>query len=146
MPRRAYMRFDTGRRSSAAVAAAASAALHSGMADFDDLSFDRDRRPLPDPVLLEESPSFTPWLIVALVLLVAAIGALWYFVLRAKTEAPSKAVAQTTVDLPRPPARRAAEPGDAIDLPPLDQTDAVVRTLVGRLSSHPAVAAWLTTN
>ena len=34
----------------------------------------------------------------------------------------------------------------AIDLPPLDETDAVVRDLVKALSSHPGVAAWLTTN
>jgi hypothetical protein len=31
-------------------------------------------------------------------------------------------------------------------LPPLDETDALVRQLVDRLSSHPAVAAWLTTD
>jgi hypothetical protein len=116
------------------------------MADFDDLSLDRDRRPAPNPIAPEESPRFAPWLIAAIVLLVLALGALWYFVLRSRTELPPKTVAETTVDLPRPPARRTAEPGEAIDLPPLDQSDGVVRTLVERLSSHPAVAAWLTTN
>lgn len=39
-----------------------------------------------------------------------------------------------------------AESGDQILLPPLEETDALVRQLVGRLSSHPAVAAWLTTD
>lgn len=83
------------------------------------------------------------WVIGAGAALLAALGALWYFGTRASAPppAPSKAVEQTTVDLPR----RAAEPGDKIDLPPLDQTDALIRTLVERLSSHPAVAAWLTT-
>jgi len=119
-------------------------ALHSGMADFNDLSFDHDRPGTPDPIA-PESPSYAPWLIGALVLLAVALGALWYFVLRARTEPPKK-VAETTVDVPRPPARRTAEPGEAIDLPPLDQTDALVRTLVGRLSSNPVAAAWLTTN
>jgi hypothetical protein len=33
-----------------------------------------------------------------------------------------------------------------LDLPPLDQTDALVRQLVGALSSHPRVAAWLATD
>jgi hypothetical protein len=33
-----------------------------------------------------------------------------------------------------------------LDLPPLDQTDALVRQLVGGLSSHPRVAAWLATD
>ena len=36
---------------------------------------------------------------------------------------------------------RAAE----IDLPPLPQTDPVVRELVARLSSHPTMTAWLAT-
>ena len=113
------------------------------MADFNDLSFDPDRPGTPDPIAPESS--FAPWMIGALVLLAFALGALWYFVLRPRTEPPKK-VAETTVDVPRPPARRTAEPGEAIDLPPLDQTDALVRTLVGRLSSSPVAAAWLTTS
>jgi hypothetical protein len=32
---------------------------------------------------------------------------------------------------------------DRIDLPPLDQTDPLVRNLVKQISSHPSVAAWL---
>ena len=32
-----------------------------------------------------------------------------------------------------------------IDLPPLPQTDPIVRELVARLSSHPTIAAWLAT-
>jgi hypothetical protein len=44
---------------------------------------------------------------------------------------------------PDRPLGIAAEP---IELPPLDQTDALVRTLVGDLSSHPRVAAWLATD
>jgi hypothetical protein len=35
---------------------------------------------------------------------------------------------------------------EAIDLPPLNQTDAVVRELVKRISSHPGIAAWLATD
>jgi hypothetical protein len=119
------------------------------MADFDDLSFNANRPPARAPEPPEPpaaSPISTAALIGAAVVLVAAIGALWYFGIHDRTPAPSaKTVSETTVDLTKPPARRGAEPGDAIDLPPLDQTDALVRTLVGRLSSHPVVAAWLTT-
>jgi hypothetical protein len=114
------------------------------MADFDDLSLDGNRPRPPDPLTPDESSIPLAWLIAAAVLLVLSVGALWYFVLRDRTP-PRKTVAETTVDMPRPPARR-AEPGEAIDLPPLDQSDAIVRALVARLSSHPAVAAWLTTN
>lgn len=115
------------------------------MPSFDDLSLSRS--PEPEPVL--PGPSSSPrWPTAALVLIALALGLglLWYFVMRAKIPPPSRAVAQTTVDLPRPPARSAAEPGEQIDLPPLDQSDALMRTLVGRLSSHPVAAAWLTTN
>jgi hypothetical protein len=51
-----------------------------------------------------------------------------------------------------PPAPTAAAPAvplggsPAIDLPPLDQSDALVRQLVAQLSSHPRVAAWLATD
>ena len=114
------------------------------MADFDDVSLDNDLPRPRDPLTPDESSIPVAWLIAAAVLLVLSVGALWYFVLRDRTT-PPKTVAETTVDLPRPPARR-AESGEAIDLPPLDQSDAIVRTLVARLSSHPAVAAWLTTN
>jgi hypothetical protein len=36
--------------------------------------------------------------------------------------------------------------GDAIELPPLDQSDPLVRRLFGAISSHSRVAAWLTTD
>ena len=39
-----------------------------------------------------------------------------------------------------------AAPGEDIELPPLGESDALVRLLVGRLSTHPAVAAWLATD
>jgi hypothetical protein len=48
-------------------------------------------------------------------------------------------------------ANRATRPplggtGDAIELPPLNESDELVRLLVGHLSSHPAVVAWLATD
>ena len=45
----------------------------------------------------------------------------------------------------RTPRPLGGDPDD-IELPPLDQSDALVRTLVQGLSSHPSVAAWLTTD
>ena len=35
---------------------------------------------------------------------------------------------------------------EAVDVPPLDETDPLVRSLVAGLSSHPRVADWLATN
>lgn len=111
------------------------------MADFDDLSLVRGPEPHIEPPA-RTGPSFTMIIIAALVCLSGA--ALYYFYGRQKpAPAAAKApVAQTTVDLPR----RTAEPGEAIDLPPLDQTDAIVRTLIQRLSAHPVAAAYLTTD
>jgi len=116
------------------------------MALFDDIPLNVDRNPSPAPSPGPPASSgIGLWPIAAIAALAVTLAALWFFVFRARTPA-TQGVAHTTVDLPRPPARRAGEPGDAIDLPPLDQTDALVRTLVGRLSSHPVAAAWLTTN
>ena len=111
------------------------------MADFDDLSLVRGPEPHIEPPA-RTGPSLTTIIIAAVVCLTA--GALYYFYARQKPApaAAKPAVAQTTVDLPR----RTAEPGEAIDLPPLDQTDTIVRTLVQRLSSHPVATAYLTTN
>jgi hypothetical protein len=111
------------------------------MADLDDLSFDSG--PGRPPVVPPPGPPL--WPIAAVAVLLVALGALWYFGTResgSPTAPGPKPVEQTTVEV----AHRAAEPGDKIDLPPLDQTDALVRTLVGAVSSHPVVAAWLTTN
>jgi hypothetical protein len=121
------------------------------MPDFDDLddpqdlSFDRGAPAAPPP---PPAPGPSLWPPIAIAVIVGALGGLWYFSARhgAPPSAPAaNGVAQTTVDVPKPPDRLAAEPGEQIDLPPLDETDALMRTLVGRLSSHPAVAAWLTT-
>jgi len=78
----------------------------------------------------------------AAVLVLALVGA--YVYLRAPTQQPTPATASAPVD--RSPRDRAAESGDQIPLPPLDETDTLVRELIGRLSSNPAVAAWLATD
>jgi hypothetical protein len=108
---------------------------------MDDLAFDSGPAEPPTP------PPHTdpPWALIAGAVLLLALGGLWYFATRGRGAAPAPAVTETTVDVAKPP-RRTAEPGEPIDLPPLDQTDSLVRTLVGRLSSHPIAAAWLTTD
>jgi hypothetical protein len=57
---------------------------------------------------------------------------------------PALEQAAPTVAYRPVPAPVSAAP--AIDVPPLDETDPVVRRLVGALSSHPRVAAWLATD
>jgi hypothetical protein len=117
------------------------------MPSFDDFSLNRQPAPESDPEPVTRVPSRSgPWLLVAAVLIGSALGLAWYFVTRANMPQSPHSIAQPAADAGRPPARRAGEPGEAIDLPPLDQSDAVVRTLASRLSTHPVAAAWLTTN
>ena len=110
------------------------------MPNFDDFSLGRS----PEPEPPEATAGFPLWAAIAIGLIVVFVGALW-FVVSHNRPAP-KGVSQAAADAPRPPKRLPGEPGDKIDLPPLDQSDAVIRELAGHLSSHPVAAAWLTTN
>jgi hypothetical protein len=116
------------------------------MADIDDLRLERTADPTrsaPPP-----PPKLPTWVPVASAALVLALLALWYFGMRSGPPAADtpKPTAETTVDLPSPLARLPAEPGEAIDVPPLDASDALVRSLISRLSAHPQIAAWLATD
>ena len=83
--------------------------------------------------------------IVAIILVLAGLAGAGYFLYWRKAQpAPADVRAHTEQPVaadskPKP----VAEAGEAIDLPELSQTDAIVRQLVGGLSSHPSVAAWL---
>lgn len=78
-------------------------------------------------------------------LLLAAVAAVYVLLIWNRdppaVPADTTAVATTTVE---------AEPLGAtpenIDLPPLEATDSLVRQLLSALSSHPRLAAWLTTD
>jgi hypothetical protein len=113
------------------------------MTDLNDLHLDKWQTPL-EPA--HSRPGLRVGVIVGMLLL--AVGAAGYFLLwRRGQPSPSDVRVQTEQQVAQSaPAKPVAEAGEAIDLPPLDQSDAIVRELVGRLSSHPAVAAWLTTD
>jgi hypothetical protein len=85
--------------------------------------------------------------IIAAVLLAVGGGGFYYFYWKRVQPAPADVRTATEQAVaPAAPARPLPEAGETIDLPPLDETDAIVRELVARLSSHPTVAAWLTTD
>jgi hypothetical protein len=83
------------------------------------------------------------WITAAGLVAAAAIAAYIAFGGR-MTSAP----ATTKADGATPP--RAVQPlgsnAAPIDLPPLDQTDPLVRSLVTQIASHPRIAAWLATD
>lgn len=110
---------------------------------------------LPDYELLnaDERPDAVPppnrpaglWLVVAALVVVAAIAAYVAFGPRT-TPVPVTAGAESTAAPSSAPAQPLGGTAEPIVLPPLDQSDSVVRDLVKGLTSHPQVAAWLTTD
>ncbi len=111
------------------------------MPGLDDLHFDRPSTPEPEPERRDPAKAFV--LVALLVAALAMTGVVWWARHRpAATSAPAPTAAKATepVKPPQPVS------GENIDLPPLADSDSLVRQLVARLSSNPRVAQWLTTD
>ncbi len=110
------------------------------MTNLDDVRIERTPSQAPEP------PPQRDWRPALVVIPIVAIIAIGYYLARrpAGTKEDPRATA-TSAGKPAAPTR-SAEPGENIPLPPLDDTDALVRDLVARLSAHPQVAAWLATD
>ena len=96
------------------------------------------------PVTSLPAPRVSQWVVVAMLLAGAAIAAYIAFAWRPRPAPPPTAASAPAATSPVPPSLGGT--GDPITLPPLDASDAVVRSLVQALSASPAVMAWLTTN
>jgi hypothetical protein len=95
------------------------------------------------PYLVRRVPAI--WLPVAILIVAAAIGV--YFLLRGREQTPTAAPAQQGAVAPaKAPARPLGGEAEPIEVPPLNESDPVVRSLVRALSTHPRVTAWLATN
>src|SRR5262249_29264786 len=81
------------------------------------------------------------WIAIALLVVAAAI-AVYIVYGRRPAPAPAAAVAPARAEPPGPLGKGA----DQVVLPPLANTDPLVRELVRKLTSHPSVVAWLATN
>lgn len=104
-------------------------------------------KPLPDDSESPSPQSPRGWWVVALGLVVVAVAA--YFLWWNRQPAPPASTTTAPVAAPAEtpnPARALGADAVPIDLPPLDQTDALVRRLMAALTSHPRVTTWLTTN
>ena len=114
------------------------------MSDLSDLKLDKWQQ---TPRLHDDSHTGRRIAIGVVVLI--ALGGLgyWLYSRRAQpTPADVRVHTEQAVAPSAAPPKPVAEPGENINLPPLPETDPVVRELVARLSSHPMVAAWLTTD
>lgn len=112
------------------------------MHDVSDFELDKTDRP-PD-IQPPKSSSVLPWVAAAVAVVAIAAAAFFYF-RRDNAAQPAEGVSQTEVAISEP-AQPLGPEVEPIDLPPLDQTDPIVRDLVRALSAHPRVLAWLTTN
>jgi hypothetical protein len=97
----------------------------------------------------EPAPAKGPWVIAAF--LVVAAGAAVYLLFGDRAVAPVAPVAEIAAPVPAAPTavapvtRLGGEPYP-VDVPAIDATDPLVRTLLSVLSSHPRIAAWLATD
>ena len=107
---------------------------------------------MPDPLdyellkTLDEPPpprrSVGLWIVMAVLLGAAAIAAFILLIQRPSAPAPVAERART----PQPAIRPLGADAAPIALPPLNESDALVRELVNKISSHPRLAAWLATD
>ena len=91
-------------------------------------------------------PNRPSWPIIVIGLLAVAAGFAIYLVFGRQTAAPVNEQPAAAAAAPERPPNPLGGPSEAVTVPPLDDSDPLVRQLVGRLSSHPSVAAWLATD
>jgi hypothetical protein len=114
------------------------------MPDLDDLEIDRTEPEEPEDV---EPPLFLPrrrppyGLVAAGLVVLLGIGFGGYWIYLRPQPIPTPA---PTTTLPAPPPTPTPVPSpEAMGLPSLDASDALVRELAAALSSHPLLGAWL---
>jgi hypothetical protein len=117
------------------------------MGNFDDVTL---RRPAePRGGASPPGPNFPLWVPLIIAAIVVVGLGLWWLGTRDGEEPDTTTVREETeqaMPTAMPEERLPAEPGDDIDLPPLDESDALIRSLISALSSHPRVMAYLTTD
>ena len=115
------------------------------MAGIGDYEFQAppDGPPPPEPIgpTGPDGPNVARIVLIGLAVLLLAVGGYWFFAGRtARPSAPGPVAAA-----PPPAPKAAGDEVEHIDLPPLDDSDALVRQRIGILSSNRLVTAWLAT-
>jgi hypothetical protein len=115
----------------------------AGRNDLDDTGLAKD------VVVTDVADSDRSKWIFLIVLFLAAAALVFYIVLSRPRAVTPIATAAPVVSTPAPSVAPRTGPlveAEKIALPPLPETDALVRQLVVKLSSHPRALAWLATN
>jgi hypothetical protein len=117
--------------------------LHGDSDSSADLDLNRDATAPVVPVTRRTPPAV--WIAAAVVIVAAVVA--WFIVRgsRSGSEAPVTASTSQPAAQPEPLPELGTTPTD-VNVPPLGESDPVVRELVRQLSSHPTVAAWLATD
>jgi hypothetical protein len=92
------------------------------------------------PVVVEHAPTRAVWIAI---LCVAGLATAAYFVFGRRPAAP----AAVSVSAPKPVQETVGPlggPAEPVTVPPLDESDPIVRELVRKISSNPLVLKWLT--
>lgn len=112
-------------------------------ADLGDVEFARDE---PPPFVRESSAA--KWIAAAALILLAVAGSAWLYLSwrPAQTAQPQTAQTDAPAQSPDSAVRPLGGQGSGIDLPPLADTDPLVRQLVRAVSSQPLVLRWLATD
>jgi hypothetical protein len=114
------------------------------MAGLEDFEFESPSNQAPQPRFEDDDGGTLRLAVIGLVLIAAiAVGAYFVFGRRA---APAKVAGAPVAPAAAPAAKAAPEPVEHIDLPPLDQSDALVRQRIGALTANRLVATWLGTS
>lgn len=112
--------------------------VHRSPMAFDDLTLDRPTVPAPSPPPAPRQ-SAARWMIVVAAALIAAAALTFWWMSRTRlattTPAPTTST-EVAIGSNRPKRQ-------AIDLPPLDESDTVVHDLISALSKHPTLARLL---
>jgi len=114
------------------------------MDDLPDYELHRTISEGPAPTRATWHPS-VPWVIAAALVASALLAGYFAFVWRPR-QAPIQVARSSPKASTTEPALSLGGTAEPVTLPPLDASDALVRTLVQALSESPAVMAWLPTN
>ena len=112
------------------------------MAGIGDYEFQAPPDGPPPP---DDSPpggsNLTQFALIGVAVIVLAAGAYWFYARRTPPSTTTAPVAAAPSQVPK----TTADDFEHIDLPPLDDSDALVRQRIGVLSSNRLVTAWLAT-